>query len=725
MDDDFQEEDGSIARQRREEDLDFAEDGEDETIRKYEEELLLLNAELEETGSGGDANADDALYAELDTDEHAQTDARSYEYRSHPADEGLDQGIYDDYDAIPIGDRLYLKGQEVLRKKEERAQQAESDKQKREQMQTQRKPKISESGAKANRSGGDPEKFYKLQTDWLKRRNHVLDTKRDLEKREQTAVNREQKASAMSNRILAGRYKNPVDHWEERVQHYNSVHQGQQVTSTFKPTISPAAQHLKRAEPVTERLYNSAKQKQDAPKRLPHAASHKKISQENLNALIRKMKLHDDTARRKREAKLREIKLEEGSYQPEINPRSLEILRRQGGHVPVHLRSVSAQNHPPPREVHEQQHAPPMLDLEKVKPIEDAYWKKICTSQTRREDKLAKMRREAAEEVTEDCTFIPATNRKSQQLAKKTHRSRSEDTHSPAAKVVGYADYVCGGYTPVGDGSFFAKADAAAESNRSRKASVEPGRTLTDLAQHIDSSFVEWDDEWKHQQDDIEAILRQYSSANERTKMEISSVYSLDRSPCRNPRSGSGAESYRPSSSLPSSIPRNDDSLHAQYAARPAARAEAHATFQGDVDRHSQQRQPRHDDPADFAPASAPESRSVSPAERRGGKPAAAFSHKTRAQRQAQEREQGWQQPAHGSHVSPRIRVTAASRSATADPQRSEAAPPPRRGPTEQQRKQEQEQKQQHQIAELQSVLDCWRALEDQYSSSFEELRLR
>ena len=252
-------------------------------------------------------------------------------------------GDYDNYsatgDEVPIGDRLYLKGQEAMRRRQEKLERAQAEQAAKETEENMQKPQICAT-SNIRRSDGDFNKFYKIQEEWLQRRNRMLDKKRDMEKEEDLSVDRNMKASRKSNRILAGRHKGPIQAWDQREQHFRAVHTEEKLAAaSFKPTISPAAQNLRRKGTVTTRLYDSAKSKKvaESPR-----ANGKKVTDDQVKTLLQKMHASEETARRKFEGKLKSLKEEEGPFMPVVNERSNKILDRQGGHIPIHKRTSRA-----------------------------------------------------------------------------------------------------------------------------------------------------------------------------------------------------------------------------------------------------------------------------------------------------------------------------------------------------------------------------------------------
>eukprot|EP01060_Flectonema_neradi_P013477 TRINITY_DN2024_c0_g1_i1.p1 TRINITY_DN2024_c0_g1~~TRINITY_DN2024_c0_g1_i1.p1 ORF type:complete len:614 (+),score=113.15 TRINITY_DN2024_c0_g1_i1:67-1908(+) len=436
--------------------------------------------------------------------------SKDEEYRNQIIDEMnlLEQHVSRPEKEETIGDRLYTKGQEILRQREEKVIKARNDKLAQELRSAPGKPQICPSSdVLVKRPRGDHDAFYKSQTDWLMRRNRLLDTKRELEAKEIVSIDREQKASAKSNKILAGRHKGPVENWVEREAHFKAAHHDNTAQSSFKPTISPAAQHLRRKGPVSERLYDVAKHRQLKQKTPPPKTREKKITSGEMSTLLNKMQLRTNTANIALERKRAEIESAEGSYQPEVNKRSRMILQRQGGHVPVHLRSTTSTQ---ALQARQRSQTPPIKKKTTPAPLQESFWKKIEVTRQKHESRLNFLKREKEQDERRECTFMPKTNKFSGELAKiKRQSTHIEGESSP------HTDF------PYSEADNYDEEVPVTRRSVPRAVSGSP-KEVPPAVSLVDQNFSDWEKEWEQQQKNIENILQQYTvDANKRKSLRV------------------------------------------------------------------------------------------------------------------------------------------------------------------------------------------------------------
>ena len=646
-----------------------------------------------------------------------------------------EHGHHDDgaYDAIttatsdiPIGDRLYMQGQDVMRRKQERVMKVQAEKEKAEVRENQAKPTIN-STSNVRRSEGDFDKFYKLQEAWLQRKNRILCDKRLAEKAEQASEVRTTKASKRSNEILAGRYRGPVDAWSEREQHFRAVHtEEKRPEATFTPTISPAAQHLQRKGTASTRLYESAKKKQQQKE---EAEEHgKRVTGDDVAAFHTRVQARNNAAKRKLDGKKQALQEEEGSYRPAINQRSMRILDRQGGHVPIHLRSGRKQNpHATPSEIHDgdthrrrrqgshgdqpryvlRTHSPaPLPHCHSLHPIlhppRIEIWNKIEVTKKKVNARLDCLKEERRLEEKEECTFKPKTNSRSRALVSKASSRFAGDNfeegvtfydeegapvHRSEPGAHGVPD------TPYDD----LEADGEEYWTGEDAEAQHPPPDARSLPQE-NGEFLEWEASWVRQQSEINSILRQYTGGKP------------------------GSAGSPPQRADPPAAPPAHAGPEPQAGQQPQAGAHPHEA-QRSVSRASRTSIPP-----------TPQDRQAPPAHQRSvpstaASPGSNFRHwEDEWQQQQSEIESMLQQygaPSGSSRrqqsmpqpeFSPSTPTThnASHSAATGGPSSiPRFTPPPASAPLEER------------VSDLQSVLDGWRQLEDQFSSSFEQLRLR
>eukprot|EP01063_Lacrimia_lanifica_P034807 TRINITY_DN6523_c0_g1_i2.p1 TRINITY_DN6523_c0_g1~~TRINITY_DN6523_c0_g1_i2.p1 ORF type:complete len:645 (+),score=282.21 TRINITY_DN6523_c0_g1_i2:85-2019(+) len=571
-------------------------------------------------------------------------------------------GYSDYFDAIPIGDRLYMKGQETLRRKHENVLKAQHMQHENEKKGQQKKPQISELGAKVVRSGGDPERFAQLQMEWLRKRNRRVEQKKDQVDSERAEGIIPVKVNRRSEKIVAGRHQGPIEAWDERERHFRASHSSQKTApATFHPIVSPAAQALKRTGNVSERLYKKAAERAKAPP--PKKAGGKRITDEEFDSLLKHMKVHKDAAVRKFENKKKNLQSEEGPYQPDLCPRSKTILRRQGGHVPIHLRD-SVASVPPPKAQPERKRKD--VDPEQIEPF--GLVSKIPQQKLKVQRRLEGLRAERETDLKEVCTFQPKFNKRSLAMASRRegsiryHQGQSPEEEPRDLETEGdeyygaEEEFVPGGYDPTGEahmpnqsfqyvggmeptprgGSVHTPQTWSPPRYPNAAHTPTPAQPGHDLPP--DAPLAEWEVAWMSQQRDIERLLQQYTSTTQRnvqsTHGEMGGGLPLPEPSPVTPRTHqSAASNARPLQYSPS------HSVAAQQGMYASSAAPSHGTHPT----HPQP-PPAHYDPAQASPAAAVPS------------------------------------PESLAHSA---------------------------------------------VSDLQTVLDGWRQLEDQFSHSFEKLRLR
>eukprot|EP01065_Artemidia_motanka_P029187 TRINITY_DN3525_c3_g1_i1.p1 TRINITY_DN3525_c3_g1~~TRINITY_DN3525_c3_g1_i1.p1 ORF type:complete len:565 (+),score=100.80 TRINITY_DN3525_c3_g1_i1:123-1817(+) len=406
-----------------------------------------------------------------------------------------------DYDdGVLVGERLYAQGQEMLRRRQELAARSSEEREKEILKSATFRPKVGT--GLGSRSGGDAEKFYSLQTEWLRRKNRQLDKLRDKEELEvKRMLSEHPKASTRSERLLRGKeYKGPVDDWKHREALFRMSHSDKEPSGSFHPTISPLAQQIRRDGAAGERLFKHAAQQQtdrrkaeDAQKRgrakdtstgqilfTPvtrrnqvddHSPTRR--TEDEIDMQIKEMLRRGEEAQRRLRKKKTEIEREQGAtFQPTLNLRSEQILSRTQ-RTPVHLRTKEKE-----KDTKEEDAASERMGdgsarrtrrtrAEIDSSVKD-FMDRIERDQKKTRSKIGKLREKQLREEVSECSFRPNISSKSGTLA----RQRAiQGYSSPETAVVTPA-------APTGENLFYAADVSAPPPVSSSPASRRSGSAL-------------------------------------------------------------------------------------------------------------------------------------------------------------------------------------------------------------------------------------------------------
>eukprot|EP01062_Namystynia_karyoxenos_P059240 TRINITY_DN50688_c0_g1_i1.p1 TRINITY_DN50688_c0_g1~~TRINITY_DN50688_c0_g1_i1.p1 ORF type:complete len:608 (+),score=249.94 TRINITY_DN50688_c0_g1_i1:75-1826(+) len=372
-------------------------------------------------------------------------------------------------DGALVGQRLYEKGQEMRKRRDEQALRAAEEKLKREQEGLTFRPKIHSA---ASRSGGDIDKFLSLQGEWLRRRNRQLDKARDKQEREAKAMLSEHpKASVRSERLLKGKqYKGPVEDWERREALFKMAHAEKVPPGTFHPTISPAAMQLRREGDAGERMFRKAQEQRVEQRKAQEqsktsrdertgqilftpvtrrntAAQHSpnRRTEDERRMQVEEMLKKAQEAERKLAKKRKEVDRDQQlTFKPELNVRSQQILSR-APRVPIHLRKEE-----PRKSDGDADQTEPPGSQQRRRPQEelDAAAKEFF-ERTRREkqkllSRIGKLRDKQEQAETKECSFRPKISAHSSTLARQRALQGYVPPGAPAAAEGGDAGSAAG-----------------------------------------------------------------------------------------------------------------------------------------------------------------------------------------------------------------------------------------------------------------------------------------
>eukprot|EP00756_Hemistasia_phaeocysticola_P015598 Hpha_TRINITY_DN15422_c1_g1::TRINITY_DN15422_c1_g1_i1::g.176812::m.176812 len=377
-------------------------------------------------------------------------------------------GVVDE--GVLVGERLFRQGQEMLRRREERAEASKE----RDIVQPKEGPKL---------PPGRAEQFYTLQKEWLRKKDGNLHKKRDEAEREEREQFSVPLASARSVKLLEGKeYKGPIDDWKRREQQHRMSHAEKIPVGGFTPTISPAAQQLRREGAPGERLFKRAAEIQKSKKEREAAQRAGKVKDEQTGQIlftpvtrrnavgqhsptrrtrdeidmqVKGMAARTAEATRKKEKKIKqEIKDhdKESTFAPKLNERSEAILMRTH-RTPVHLRAASKEPSPSPERGDGVKRGVKRTK-EEVESALKEFLGRMDTNRTKVEKRIRQLKEEKRKKNESECCFRPSISSHSSVLARQravqgyVSATPPVERDSPDAENIFYAADVSAHSTP-------------------------------------------------------------------------------------------------------------------------------------------------------------------------------------------------------------------------------------------------------------------------------------